>query len=420
MVSSCSVVLSLLFAVTTLMGPSSSAIVGECSKKRKSNRCTGINAFWQYDGICIDEPGDTKLPTCHVPQSRKFSFKLVASVVQIPNITNPLRRLWVKGSGPGLSWEKSREMTKVKEGYYTLPIEYVYDSNALLCLKESRCTLNQRALEFRFYRDVHGVDGMLGPNIYVPLPISDSISGHADFSPPYVFSYPWFDGRTVLTRTLHIRSRPNTGPYVGSRVRFTVFYPPSYRYNTLKRYPVVIVFGVNLEHLIVRLLESMFVDESVIEEAFVFGYQSKYGPPYCEYSPFLVLDESPYIYGGMRKYKCGTEECEECMNCLHLDRSELCDAKEFVSQALLCGIKHGYCHARGNAVLDNIETTLLPKMAVLTMGRIMVDFPKDRITIIGLDGGGLLACYAAISRPQVSRFWDTHAVIMWQSQVVWG
>ena len=272
----------------------SPAIVGECSKKRLSNRCTAANSFWQYDGICIEDPGSSRV-TCHTPDPRKFSFRLVSSIVQLDTPRAlPIPELWIRGYGPGLSWEKSREMIRVKKGHWVLPIEYEHDSNALVCLMETRCTLNQRALEFRVYRDEHGVDEMLGPNIYIPLPISNSVSGHRDFSPPNVIAYPWFDGKRVLAKNYTFIHRHVFDDFC-RYTNVTVFYPPSYEHNTLKRYPVVIILANEVSSQLVPLLESMYVHEPSIEEAFILALYNIRGPPLCEYNPFVIIG-SPQSY----------------------------------------------------------------------------------------------------------------------------
>lgn len=391
-----------LLGLALLVGMSYSAIVGRCKKERKSNRCSGANAFWQYDGICVD---DANPPTCHVPDSRHFSLKLVAAVDQMPDTAGalPVKTLWLRGSGPGLTWEKPVAMTRVKDGYWTLGISYTYDSNALLCLKESRCTLNQKALEFRVYRDEHGKDGMFGPNIYINLPISNSISGQSGFSPPYVYFYPWFDGKRVYELPLVFPNHGHHQYYENWHTHFTAFFPPSYKHNTLKRYPVVITFGKNLKTLIMPLLESLFVHESSTEEAIVISIHNWHKAPYCEYNPFSVLEADPSIPTDNHVYKCtgDAEVCTRCMSCLNPDRVDLCDIRDFAHQAQECHYRGFRCHGRAEAILDTIEDVILPEMTLRTLGRIMTDYPKERISIVGIDGGGLLACYAALSRPMV-------------------
>lgn len=379
------------------------AIVGRCSRNRKSNRCTGAKAFWQYDGVCIDDESSS-LPMCHVPDSRHFKFYLVAAVQRLrDSLGEPsIKDMWVRGAGPGLSWEIAARMTKAREGFWIFLIDYISDSNALLCQEASRCTLNQQALEVRFYLDEHGMDDMLGPNMYVPLPVSDSLVGHAGFSPPDVFMFPWFNNRKVfpfyikLSNPMHV----TISNYMKRRgIEVTVFYPPSYEHNLLKRYPVVIIFGNNLKKQIVPMLESMYSRESSIEEAFVLGMHGYYPAPYCELNPFDVLDDAEYM--GNLVFRCPTRRCIECMGCLNTARVEKCSIREFDNERKECGMIAARCVNHADSILDDIQDVVIPEMSVRTMDRLKVDYPKDRISILGIDGGGVIACYAALSRPDV-------------------
>ena len=381
------------------------AVVGRCSKDRKSNRCTGSNAFWQYDGICMD---DTNPPTCHVPDSRRFQFYLVVAIKRLRDSLGepPIEAMWVRGAGPGLSWDRARKMRKVKEGHWILLIEYISDSNALLCQEDSRCSLNQLALEVRFYRDEHGLDGMLGPNLYVPLPVSNSMAGHRGFSPPYFFLHPWFDSDKVfpfdiklsnpmqLTMSLYFKERG---------IRVTLLYPPSFEQNLYRRYPLVIVFGTRLKRQIIPMLESMYIHESSIEEAFILGVHNYYPPPHCECNPFDILMDGEG-YGGNIVFKCHQYkyvECMECNSCMDTERIEKCSIEEFTAEQWRCDLYDSKCQSRAEYILDDIQDVVIPDVSVRTMNRIMVDYPKDRISILGLDGNGLLACYAAFTRPHV-------------------
>ena len=404
------VVFSLILSIFLHVHVSHSAIVGECDKNRRSNRCTGANAFWQCDGICIDDITSRKA-TCHVPDSRKFSFRLVAAVDQRLNASGsiPIRDLWIKGAGPGLSWKTANKMTRVQEGHWIMDFNYTYDSNSLLCTHSLRCSLNQKALEFRVYRDQIAVDGMLGPNIYIHLPVSNSISGYSDFSPPIVVAHPWFDGTRIITRKVVLTNPLHFG--LNSPVNYvaTIFFPPSYKHNLFKRYPVVITFGKDLKNMIIPLLESMYSRENSIEEAFIFAMhnsENSHMPPFCELNPFSTFESNSSISPFNYEFGCtgeteAKERCYECMTCLNPVRASLCDAVEFSREAKRCGFSRTVCDSRADGFLDNIENSFLSEMSVRTLGRIKIDFPKDRISIIGIDGGGLLACYAALSRPSV-------------------
>lgn len=390
-------VISLLL-LFSLIPVRQSIVVGTCKNGMEGSKCTAKDAFWQYDGVCKYNALEKSI--CHVPETRHFSFRLIAVIEQFINTNGamPIKKLWVKGAGPSLSWEKATEMKKVREGHWALEIRYTYDSNALLCLKASHCSLNQKALEFRVYRDEHGQDGMLGPNIYIPLPVSNSISGSLLPSVPF---YPWFDGRHVFTKNFTFYNHLH---FVESnrRIKISIFYPPSFKHNVYKRYPVVITFGSTLIKQIVPLLESMYTWEASIEEAVVLSVHNKYMAPYCEFNPFSKITVDPAESGVNRIWKCPADEyeiCEDCMDCLDIHRSEFCDSREFSEQAERCDFNPYTCPGRADAILDNLENIVLPEMAVNTLGRLLIDYPKERISVIGIDGAGALACYAALSRP---------------------
>lgn len=372
------------------------AIVGRCLMSKEGSRCSASNSYWQKDGICIADK--MKKPACHVPNTRQFSFMLVAGIAQLSG--EPLmRELWIKGAGPGLSWERSTKMRRVKEGYWDINIKYTYDSNSLLCSNELWCSLNQKALEFRVYRDELGTDSMLGPNFYIRLPVSNSISGHPDFTPPPVYFFPLFDSRRVDVREITFENPLHFKDY-NQFVNVTLFYPPSYKQNVHKRYPVVIVFGSNMKDQLVPLLESMYTHEANIEEAFIVAVHNSGQPPYCLYNPFTVIESDPTIYSGNSLWNCGDNQaCIDCMTCFDTNRVEFCDAKEFSRRARECNNNPIKCSGTAGALLDTIENIILPALSVRTLSRMLIDYPKERVSVIGIDGGGLLACFAALTRP---------------------
>ena len=390
----------LLLCWASVLPPTRSAIVGRCPKNKQGS-CTAPNAHWQKDGICIQEK--FKSPACHVPDTRNFSFMLVAGIATLGERQIP-SELWIKGSGPGLSWEKTAKMRAFKKGYWDINIQYKYDSNAILCYNQHWCSFNQRAIEFRVYSDAAGTRDMIGPNFFIRLPVSNSIVNHPDdFKPPPVFFFPSFHGERVVYKhfsfmnPLHFKTE-------NQQINVTLFYPPSYLYNLHKRYPTVVVFGNDLHNQLVPLLESMHVHEANMKEAFIIAVHHSGTPPYCAYNTFIVIDDKSYP--GNYVWNCSNssstpEVCETCMTCYNKQRSTLCSATEFVTRVDNCNNRPVQCEGHGGAILDSIENVVLPELAFRTMSRMLANYPRERISIIGIDGGGLLACFAALSRPLV-------------------
>ena len=396
--------LLLFFSFLSLFLPGWSALVGRCSHDKQGVYCHSPGAYWQRDGICFAEI--LRTPQCYIPNTVRFSFILVAAIESLGDRRVPFH-LWIKGSGPGLSWNTATRMRTLKRGYWDIKIEFTYDSNALLCSHEHWCFLNQKAIEFRFYTGLKGTEDMLGPNCFLRLPVSNSIVHNYDFKPPQVYFFPSFYGKKVVFRHFNL-----TDPLHFKRenqiINVTLLYPPSYEYNIHKRYPVVIVLGNNLYNQLVPLLESMYYHESNIKEAFLINVQHSGLPPYCAYNPFVILDDKVYENNANNLiWSCTNsirgEKCMECMTCYNEDRAFGCDLEEFADSVKKCDNKPVSCSGRGGAILDSIQNIVLPELSMMTANRMLSDYPKERISIIGIDGGGLLACYAALSRPLVYR-----------------
>ncbi len=379
------------------------ALVGRCSPDQQGAVCTQPNAYWQRDGICFSEVHKT--PSCYVPNTRNFSFIIVAVIATLGDKAIPYD-LWIKGSGPELSWENTTKMRTLKKGYWDIYINYTYDSNSLLCYNKNWCYLNQKAMEFRFYQDSRGEQDMVGHNFFLKLPVSNSMVHHHDFEPPPVYFFPSFSDHQVFYRHFILHNNLHYRPY-NQPINATLFFPPSYEYNLHKRYPVVVVLGNDLHLQLVHLLESMFVFESNIKEAFVIAIPHSGRPPYCAYNPFIVYNDRAYTnFPGNLIWNCsnstrGYSECMRCMECYITDRQGLCDAISFAEEVERCGNRPSECRGHGGALVDSLINIVIPELSYQTKGRMLTNYPKERISIIGIDGGGLLACFAALSRPLV-------------------
>ncbi len=372
-------------------------IVGPCVSNVPGRRCSAPNANWQRDGVCIEQNSQT---ACHVPDTRHYSFNLVVRLQERGDRT--VTNLWVRGFGPQLSWERPQRMRTARRNshIWSMTISYASDSNAILCVNSSYCSWNQKALELRIYKsELMDMDAdMKGPNIFIPLPISKSMKGATDFSEPVVRIYPWFDGTSVRAETITLPCHSAICK-LDSRLRSTILYPPSFDFNIVKRYPLVVMFGTNETSHIAPLLEHMYTHEASIEEAVVVSIHYLDEAPFCAFNPY---DQAVSLAETSAVWKCRAEEsrsdCYTCQNCWDTRRPTKCTANDFLSKSRRC-LTRSPCSGSAGDILDLIESVLIPELQERTQNRLKLDFPKQRISVIGFNGAGLLACFAAISRP---------------------
>lgn len=373
--------------------------VGQCEKTDKQGgHCFSPGEYWQHDGTCIHIQNAKR---CNVPDTREFMFTLRISIRQLRFMkSKSIVNLWIRGSGAGLSWNKPEKLQKSASGVgiWVTDISYTYDSHSLLCTRLKHCLFNQRAIEFRVYRDKEGKEAMMGPNLYVNLPVSSSMVGSSLFITPVVNVYPWFGGRSIILDDLTL-SATSLGD-----VKTTLLYPPSFYYNARRKYPVVIMFGSTVSLQISPLLELMYIHEASIQEAIVIVLHHNSTAPYCEFNPYQEgsQDEDSKGEDVNLIWRCKMENCKTCHHCWDPEEEQKCDRNAFISSAQLC-LYPTRCSrsALGEAWLDLIEEHLIPQVVWKSQSRVLVDFPKDRLTVIGFDGTGLLACHAAITRPHI-------------------
>lgn len=99
--------------------------VGLCAAGGEA--CREEGKPWQRDGVCV-AAARRGAGECVVPDSRSFKLTLVAEVLRLKTElpgAREVRNLWVRGSGPGLSWQRGARMKKTKEGEWQLHLEYL-------------------------------------------------------------------------------------------------------------------------------------------------------------------------------------------------------------------------------------------------------------------------------------------------------
>ena len=382
---------ALLILLFTLFH-SAAKYVGPCEARvATGSRCFSPDTQWQFDGTCAQLHNKYH---CHVPDTRDFKFELRISIRQKSiSGARPLNRLWIRGNGPELSWDTPVKLQKSGKGLglWVVEIEYTYNSKSMLCSKTSHCLFNQRALEFRVYQDEAGKRDMIGPNLLVHLPVPDSASGHKNFLFPTVDVYPWFGGTAVTIEDVTLTGLP--APF--EKLTASFLFPPSYDYNVRRKYPVVILFGSGEGIRISPLLETMYSHEASIIETFVINIHYFDLAPFCAFNPYSKAN-----MGTVNSiWRCKDDNQCKVFNFCWFSK---CDNEEF-EEGTRTYLHAVSCGGSGEIMLDIIEEDLIPAAESKAPNRLLLNFPKNRLTIIGYDGAGLLACHAAISRPHIYR-----------------
>ena len=283
-------------------------------------------------------------------------------------------------------------MEKVSTNTWMATLEYIVDHNSVLCTSLNNCLFTHTALEFRIYTDQSGTGDMVGPSFYFPLPIYNSLSGSADFKAPNLTVYPSFEAggiekSFILSSNMLIPDFIRQCKCLNYKSQ-SILLPPTFYTNRMKKYPVVIVLGNSGKIVIKPLLKHMY-NESAIQEAIVVHLSIK---DTCKYSPYSVNTV----------WKCkGASDCHrDCQWCWAPDRDDKCMPDEFRMLAKKCLIATR-CYSIGEQLLEYIEHYLIHYIQVKVSYRAQLNAPRSRISIIGHGYAGLLACYAAITRPHL-------------------
>jgi hypothetical protein len=278
---------------------------------------------------------------------------------------------------------------------WTADISYTVNSNGLPCVKIDHCALNQKALEFRLYQDTFGNEGMKGPNMYITLPISNSITGTISFRAPEISVYPWFYKNRITTKSFTF----TTSEEVASTkltVSCILLYPPSFNENIRKKYSLVIMLGISKE--IIPLLEYLFVFETTVDEVFVL---------LMEHSPQNDAEKRITLlpFNSTVELRCLHENdipgcVVNCQNCWHPNRKDPCEKQEFIDQSKRCLMRR-YFSGIGEPFMESIIEELIVKVQDYAGNRLEYDPPRQRVTLMAHTDLSVLALHTALLQPNV-------------------
>jgi predicted alpha/beta superfamily hydrolase len=167
--------------------------------------------------------------------------------------------------------------------------------------------------------------------------------------------YPWFNSRSGDTSTII----KNVYSKELNNTRDVIFYmPPSYYENTLKKYSNVLIMhdGQNLFNKQTAYMGNAWMCQDSLDTSIIGGTSDEV-LVVGAYNTADRMDEYTYVY----------------------DPSEQGGGK-------------------GDLYLDWIESTLLP---LVTQHFPRVEVKRDTLGILGSSLGGLISCYAGVTRPEV-------------------
>ena len=364
-------------------------LTSTCQTKKDGSHCHHSSKPWQHDGTCYY---NKKRQECAAPDTQYFELKVVVHYRSLSAKARgkPVKDMYIRGYGPGISWDKSIKMMKSAKAVdiWTAKISYKSDSDGLTCLRLTYCTLNQNALEFRINTNDLGTESMKGPNFYIPLPVSKSQKGSVSFFTPQVNVYPWFNQNFITTKSFKFNMSPHLLRYT-MEVKCDLLYPPSFNENIRKHYPLIIILGRSKYYT--HLLEYLFVHEASVEEAVILMVD----PP-SDYKNITMLP-----FSSTRDLQCkGSSTCDDCQSCWVKKRSEPCDREEFILKAKKC-LLNKYLGGIGEAFMESVLNELIVKVQEMTTNRLKYDPPNKRITLISSEEMGVLVFHTAITRPDI-------------------
>ena len=407
-----------------------SMIIGGCQETPDYSRCSYSDDIISLDGIC-------QRGNCIVPDPVKLSYTIAVNYASSQK--NPDLAFWIRGTGPGLTWDKPVKMmieelddgwmystddgeehhlmdllngpTRIYYNRWLFHFEYTMDVFAVACIRPEHCVFNQNALEFRVYKDRIGSLDMIGPNYYYKLPIIDDDNGNTIeiypyFKKPSILEYSQFETISFTTDFFFFKRYPpdlhsgvNINPSeITKDYSFDIIFPPSYHSDLLhiRTYPVVIVLTPSLKRTEAIKLASTYLYhtqavESSVKEMIIVAVPAYNNQLSCSLSPY----KSPYFV-----HNHGSTTDKTCTHCNDPLRLEPCEKATFQRDLRRCS---GFfdCGYGGKDLLELLTKEVIPKIRSETKGQAQVNYPTDRLTIIGYKEGGLLACYAGLMKPEV-------------------
>jgi predicted alpha/beta superfamily hydrolase len=252
-------------------------------------------------------------------------------VTVLVNYPSTSRQMYIRGSGCGLNWDSGVKMTSVTQTQWKASVKCT-DAEVASNLLEIKALIGD-------------ADWMIGSNHHVSVTGNGTVTDNL---------YPWFytyQGTTSVVKNVYSPELKNSRDVI-------IYYPPSFKENTLKRYNNVLIMhdGQNVFDPRTSAFGCWYA-QNALDSSIVGGTSDE------------ILVVAPYnTPDRMNEYTYVYDESEDA-------------------------------GGKGDLYLDWIESTLIPMIAKDDQYR--ADISRDTLGILGSSLGGLISCYAGWTRPSV-------------------
>ena len=290
--------------------------------------------------------------------------------------------MYVRGNALGFSWKKGVKLNRTETGTWQALVTYQSAVDGFRCqFCVDNTSFGGTFFQYRVFVD-DTID-MLGGNLHLKIPISKSSTYFSD-TPEY-FAYPWYFSKAGSAATFPVESY-----HLGRSYNIVIIKPPSFHENPFKRYPTLIVFDLSEEiyNSSAHLINNPTVEAGTVGEYVLVGFGDYL-------SQRDRLDLLTQVKGNFRFCINGTFE-DNCDGCIP---EGITNVTEYIwYMANKCG-KFINVGGKGNDTLNFLQDTVIPLAKQVTNMRIETDQPN--LGIMGMSAGGLMACHAAWTRPDV-------------------
>ena len=322
-------------------------------------------------GFCVE--GECLLAFKPTPRPLLINIRYPQENKYAQNAKVDVSKMYLRGSGLGLSWEKGKIMKKSAE-------KDTWEFQLMFAIPGYELPGDKRPsarFEFRVYLD--DTQDMLGPNFVLNLPLSTYAKNVSKI--PEFWEYPWFFSKQSKVIQRQIYSQQLEG------IRDVyVTLPPSFEENTYKQYETMIMNDGQRMNMTLPQLSILMVERALIKEIVLVGIPNDYK------NRTLILAVSNGSEVECKNNGSIQNSCNGCVQC----NSISCEYQTHIDDYRRCFRWVKIPKVYGQLYLDFIQDTVIPEC--ISKYRALAG-PKN-FGIMGFSLGGLMSCHAIWTRPQ--------------------